>query len=142
MEASISFWRAIRFFHQSACSFLAASGHLASSDLAGDFPFLPLLAQCFVQLFAQRLQLLLERVPDDIDLGVVGDGFQGDMGHALIDKTVADAAAGGLAGRSAAGDFGFLELAVAAVGQQVIRIARAHDAGTGQVPEQRGRCRW
>ena len=38
----------------------------------------------------------------------------------------------GLRTRRGAGDFGFLELALAGIGQQVIRIARAHDAGAGQ----------
>ena len=83
-------------------------------------------------MFAQGFQLLLELVPDDVDLGVVGDGLQRDVRHALIDKALADVAACGLAGWRGAGDFGFLDLAVAAVGEQVVGIAGAHDAGTGQ----------
>ena len=38
----------------------------------------------------------------------------------------------GLRTRRGAGDFCFLDLAFAGVGQQVKRIACAHDAGTGQ----------
>lgn len=34
--------------------------------------------------------------------------------------------------RRTAGDFGFLDLTLARIGQQVKRITRAHDAGTGQ----------
>ena len=38
----------------------------------------------------------------------------------------------GLRTRRGAGDFGFLELAIAGIGQQVKWITRTHDAGTGQ----------
>ena len=85
-----------------------------------------------VQLLAQRLQLRLPLLPDDIDLGVVGDGLERDVRHALVDEAVADVAVHGLRTRRGAGDFGFLELAFAGIGQQVERIARAHDAGAGQ----------
>ena len=85
-----------------------------------------------VQLLAQRLQLRLPLVPDDIDLRVVGDGLEGDVRHALIDEAVADVPLHGLRTRRGAGDFGFLELALAGIGQQVKGITRAHDAGTGQ----------
>src|SRR6185312_9202723 len=47
--------------------------------LARDFPFPPMLAKRLVQLFAQWFQLRLELVPDDVDLGVVGDGLQRDV---------------------------------------------------------------
>ena len=75
-----------------------------------------------------RLPLL----PDDIDLRIVGDGFERDVRHALIDKTLADVAMRGLARRHGPGDFGFFQLAVAAVGQQVIGIPGTHDASTSQ----------
>ena len=100
--------------------------------LARNFPFLPVLLERGVQLLAQRLQLRLPLVPDDIDLGVVGDGLERDVRHALIDEAMADVAVHRLRTRRGAGDFGFLELAFAGIGQQVKRIARAHDAGTGQ----------
>ena len=107
--------------------------------VAGDFPLLPCRRGGFqtrpysgVQLFAQRFQLRLPLVPDDVDLGVVGDGFQGDVRHALVDEAVAEVAARGLAGGRGAGDCGFLDLAVATVGEQVVGIAGAHDAGTCQ----------
>ena len=131
MEASISFCRAMRACHQSACSFFAASGHLASAS-RGISHSCHVLLERGVQLLAQRFQLLLPLVPDDIDLGVVGDGLERDVRHALVDEAVADVAVHGLRTRRGAGDFGFLELAFAGVGQQVVGIARTHDAGTGQ----------
>ena len=54
------------------------------------------------------------------------------MRHALIDEAVANVPVHGLRTRRGAGDFGFLELAVAGIGQQVKWIARAHDTRTGQ----------
>ncbi len=59
-------------------------------QLAGDFPFLPVGAAGFVELLSQRFEFFLPMVPDDIDLGVVGDGLERDMRHALIDEAVAD----------------------------------------------------
>ncbi len=59
---------------------------------ARNLPFLPGLLERRVQLLAQRLQLRLPLVPDHIDLGVVGDGFERDVRHALIDEAVADVA--------------------------------------------------
>ena len=100
--------------------------------LARNLPLLPGLLERGVQLLAQRLQLRLPLVPDDIDLRVVGDGLERDVRHALIDEAVADVPVHRLRTRRGAGDFGFLELAFAGIGQQVKRIARAHDAGTGQ----------
>ena len=64
--------------------------------LARNFPFLPLLLECGVQLLAQRLQLRLPLLPDDIDLGIVGDGLERDVRHALIDEAVADVPVHGL----------------------------------------------
>ena len=100
--------------------------------LARNLPLLPGLLERGVQLLAQRLQLRLPLVPDDIDLRVVGDGLERDVRHALIDEAVADVPLHGLRTRRGAGDFGFLELAFAGIGQQVKGITRAHDAGTGQ----------
>ena len=131
MEVSISFCRAMRACHQSACSFFAALRPLVVG-LARDLPFLPLLLERGVQLLAQRLQRRLPLVPDDIDLGVVGDRLERDVRHALVDEAVADVPVHGLRTRRGAGDLGFLELAFAGIGQQVERIARAHDAGAGQ----------
>ena len=50
-----------------------------------------------IDVIWEKFQLLLKLVPDDVDLGIVGNGFQGDMGHALINKAVTNATAGGLA---------------------------------------------
>ena len=47
-----------------------------------------------VQLFPQRLQLLLEVLPDGVDLCVVGDVTELDVWHPLIDEALADVAMG------------------------------------------------
>ena len=99
---------------------------------AGDLPFLPSLFHCGVQTLAQGLQGRLPLVPDDVDLGVVGDGLERDMRHPLVDEAMADAVADRLGRGRGAGDLGLLELTLAGVGEQVIGIAGAHDAGPGQ----------
>ena len=69
----------------------AAWGHAAYiAKLARDFPFLPGFLEGLVQLLAQRFEGLLPFVLDDINLGVVGDGFEGDVRDALIDEAVAE----------------------------------------------------
>ncbi|MCY1529509.1 hypothetical protein D9M68_646580 [compost metagenome] len=102
---------------------------------ARDLPLLPGLLQQPVQLRAQRFQRLLPLLPDHVDLGVVGDGFQRDVRHAVIDKAVADVAMHGLAARRRARDFSLLQLTFTRISQQVVGIARTHYAGAGQ-----GKC--
>ncbi len=46
------------------------------------------LIQQIAQLRQQRSDLLLIALPDDVDLGVVGDGLQGDVGNALVDEAL------------------------------------------------------
>ena len=96
--------------------------------VARDFPLLPLPAEGGVEPGAERLQGLLPALPDHVDFGIVGDGFQGDVGHALIDEALADVAAGHRLRRRALRDLAFLFLPFEAVGEQVPGIARAHDA--------------
>ena len=103
-----------------------------SVSLAWNLPLLPGLLERGVQRLAQRLQLPLPFVPDHVDLCVVGDGFKRDVRHSLIDEAMADIPVHRLRTRRGASDFGFLELAFTGIGQQVKRITRAHDAGTGQ----------
>ena len=67
-----------------------------------NLPFLPGLPECLVQVVADRLENLLKSLPDDVDLGVVGDLFQGDVRHSLVDETLADATVGCLGGRGLA----------------------------------------
>ena len=74
----------------------------------------------------------LEVLPDDVDLDVVGDGAQGDVRHALVDEALADVAVAGGFGGGLTLDLGLFQLAGAAVGEQVVGIAGAHDAGAGQ----------
>jgi len=46
--------------------------------------------ECFVQFFPQRFEFLLVLVPDDVDLGIVGDRFECDVRDTLVDKAVAN----------------------------------------------------
>ena len=95
-------------------------------------PLLPLGFESAVQLRADGLQFPLVVLVDDVDLGVVGDVAQGDVGHALVHETLPDAAVGGHFGGIPAGELGLLDLPIAAVGQDVPGVAGAHDASAGQ----------
>ena len=106
--------------------------------LARDFPLLPCLAEGGVEPGAEGLQGLLPRLPDHVDLGIVGDGFQGDVRHALIDEALADVATGGCFRGRAPRDLGFLPLPLGAVGEQIPGIARAHDARPRQCERHAG----
>ena len=57
-------------------------------------------------MFAQRLELPLPLVPDDVDLGVIGDGFERDVRYALVNEAVADVAARRVGRRRRARDLG------------------------------------
>jgi hypothetical protein len=80
----------------------------------------------------------LRLFPDHVDLGIVGDGFQGDVRGALVDEALADVAVGGGVGLDLAGDFLFLRAALTAVGEFVIGIFRAHQPGAGQCESDAG----
>ena len=92
----------------------------------------PLFTHYYIQLFQQRLQRFLKSLPDHVDLGVVGDGLEGDVGDALVHEPLADVVVGGCFRGDLTGERGFLDLADAAVGEQVVRVTGAHDAGAGQ----------
>jgi hypothetical protein len=100
--------------------------------LSGNLPLLPRLAQRPVDLAAQRFQHRLKLLPDGVDLCVVGDVFEHNVGHPLIDKAVADVAVGGRSGKGRAADLRLFPLPGRGIGQQVIGVARSHDAGAGQ----------
>ena len=100
--------------------------------IAWDLPFLPLHLQRPVQRLPEWLQLFLVLLPNDVDLGIVGYVPQGDVGHPLVDEPLPHVAVGGHLRRGAAGQLGLLELPVLAVGEDVVGIAGAHDAGAGQ----------
>lgn len=104
----------------------------AGFGVAGDFPFFPLFLERLVELFAERLEFLLPVFPNNIDFGVVGDGLEGDVRHALIDESETQIAMSRLRRHGIMGDFGFLLLPVAGIGEHIIGIARAHDARTRQ----------
>ena len=96
-----------------------------------DSPF-PCRVQGGVERRAQRLQGFLPRFPDGVDLGVVGDGFEGDVGDSRIDEALAHVAGGRGFGGRAAREFGFLLLPFGAVGEQVEGVARPHDPGASE----------
>jgi hypothetical protein len=48
-----------------------------------------------VELLADGLQGLLEALPDDVDLGVVGDGLERNVGDALVDEALANVVVSG-----------------------------------------------
>jgi hypothetical protein len=100
--------------------------------LDGDLPLLPLLVERRVELFAERLKGLLPLLPNDVDLGVVRDRLQRDVRDALVDEAVADVVPHRLARRKRVSHLPFLNLAFPRIGQEVVRVAGAHDAGTGQ----------
>ena len=100
--------------------------------LTRDLPLLPGRAQRGVQPFPQRLQPLLVILPDHVDLGIVGDRPQRDMRHAFINEALADVAVAERFRGRLAFDLGLLQLPGAAVGEQVVGIAGAHDADARQ----------
>ena len=62
------------------------------AGFARNLPFIPWLValEARVQRLAQRLQLALPCLPDHVDFGIIGNRFQLDMRHALIDEALAD----------------------------------------------------
>ena len=99
------------------------------AGVSGNLPLSPVPVEQGVQGFAQRLQGLLPAFPDGVDLRVAGNGLERDVRHTLVDEAVSDVAMRGGFGRRDPGECGLLSLALGAVGQQVPRIAGAHDAG-------------
>ena len=100
--------------------------------LAGNLPLRPVAIEPGVQVVAQRLQRLLPALPDDVDLGVVGDRLERDVRHPLVDEPLPDVAVRRRLRGRLAGDLGFLALPLRTVGEQVVRVARAHDPRTGK----------
>ena len=58
------------------------------------FAILPSSCRGGVERGAQRFEHRLPLLPDDVDLGVVGDRLQRDVRHALIDEALADIVVG------------------------------------------------
>ena len=84
----------------------------------------PASAERGVQLVAQWFQGLLELLPDDVNLGIVGDGLEGDVGNPLVDEPLAYSAVGGGAMLGAVPvALGLLPLPLRAVREQVEGIA-------------------
>ena len=74
----------------------------------------------------------MELIPDDIDLFVVCYIFEHNVRHTLINKAMTNIPIYRLRTRCCTGDFSFLVLAIAGIGEKVKRITCPHDAGTGQ----------
>ena len=121
----------MRSFHHAACSSLALADH-SFLAFARDLPLFPILAQFSIELRPQGFHHVLKLLPDHVDFGVVGDVFEHDMGHSLVDEAVADVAVGGRSGGSLASYFRLFELASRRIGQQIVGVTCAHDAGSGQ----------
>ena len=81
---------------------------------------------------AQRFELRLPFLPDDVDLGVVGDRFQRDVRRALVDEALADVVVRRRVGLDFARDLLLLARGPPAVGEQIIGIARAHQPRAGE----------
>ena len=114
----MAFCRAMRASHHAGVRGRGV-GRPTLARLARDFPFFPCLAEGGVEPGAEGLQGFLRRLPDHVDLGVVGDGFEGDVGHALVDEALADVASRRRFGGRPLRDLGFLPLPLAAVGEQI-----------------------
>ena len=64
-----------------------------------------------VEIGERRLDGRLHRLPDRVDLGVVGDALERDVGHAVIDEAVADVVIGGVGGGGGARHLGLFPAA-------------------------------
>ena len=69
---------------------------------------------------------------DLVDLGVVGDGLERDVGNALVDKPLLDIALVLPVRWHLSGDFGFLLRALDRVVKEVVRKPGRHQAGAGK----------
>ena len=58
------------------------------AHLSWDFPFLPFSSERGIQFVAQRLEPSLEIFPDRVNRGIVGDGFERDVRHPLVDEAL------------------------------------------------------
>ena len=87
---------------------------------------------CVVQCGEGGFDGGLALLPDRVDLGVVGNGLEGDVGHALVHEALADVALGPGVLRFGAGESSFLALPLRAVGERVVGITRAHDPRAGE----------
>ena len=107
--------------------------------VAWDLPFLPGLAQGGIQRGAQGFQRGLRFLPQHVDLGIVGDGFQGDVRGAFVHEAVAHVVADGGVARGLAGDGLFFGAALAAVGEQVVGVFCRHEPGAREGEGDAGR---
>ncbi len=137
MEASIAVWRAMRACHHSACARRASAGQAApaSRGICHSSQVSPRAALGGALRFERALRVL----PQHVDLGVVGDGFQGDVRRAVVDEALPQVTLGGRIGRLGAGELRFLGAPLAAIGQQVIGVARGHQPGARQGKGDAGR---
>ena len=111
---------------------LHGGGWPGGGGVARDLPFVPGCAKCGIDLRPQRFQRLLGFLPDHVDLGVVGDGFQRDVRGALIDEAVADVVMRRRVRLDLAGDGLLFRPALAAVGEEVVLVFGGHQPGAGE----------
>ena len=100
--------------------------------LARNLPIRPLLFKFLVEGLAQRFHLRLPLLVDDVDLSVIGDSLQRDMGHPLVDEAQPDGAVDWLRRLGHGREFCLLLLPVPGVGQQVVGVTSAHDSCAGE----------
>lgn len=95
---------------------------------AGHLPLFIGRAESGVQRGARSVELQLPLLVDDVDLGVVGDGFQREVRDPFQHEALADVAVERpLHGRTAA-DLSLLGRALPAVAQQIGRMVCGHEA--------------
>ena len=99
---------------------------------ARDFPCFPCFAERRVQSLPRQRQRLLPFVRDDVDLGVVGDGTRCNVRAPSVDESMADVAMCRCALGRRARDLAFFALAVNTVGEEIVRVACAHEARAGE----------
>ncbi len=105
---------------------LLRGGGPCRRSLARDFPVLECLAERGVQLRAQRLQLRLPLLVDDVYLGIICNISQRDVRRSLVDEAQAEVLMGRSVRQEFAGDVLLFATPFNTIGQQVIGIARAH----------------
>ena len=67
-------------------------------------------------------------VPNDVDLGIVGNRFEGDVRHSLVDEAVRDVVGERAAASRTPGDISLLAGTLSRIFEKVMRIACAHQA--------------
>src|SRR5208282_1372193 len=70
----------------------------------------------------------LPPVPNNVDLGVIRDRFQGNVRYPFVDETLPNIPVRRLKTRCSAGSLGLFEFAFTRIGEQIVGVAHAHDS--------------